>query len=56
VLIHDGFRGLGGFISKRMMSGGWRSKLLGRQLPQALDAMAAHGAEALVPLVPEGCR
>ena len=56
VLVHDGFRGFGGFISKRMMSGGWRSKLLGRQLPQALDAMAARGADALVPLMPEACR
>ncbi|MEZ5965508.1 MAG: SRPBCC domain-containing protein [Planctomycetota bacterium] len=53
VLDHDGFEGFGGWISKRMMQGGWRSKMLQRQLPAALSVLAAHGLEALVPLTPD---
>ncbi|MCA8948093.1 MAG: SRPBCC domain-containing protein [Planctomycetes bacterium] len=52
VFDHDGFRGFGGWISKRMMSGGWKSRMLDRQLPAALDVIAANGAAALMPLVP----
>lgn len=56
VLDHDGFRGVGGWFSKRMMSGGWKSKMLERQLPAALGALQAGGVDALVPLDPEKVR
>lgn len=52
VLDHDGFQGFGGFLSRQMMKGGWRSRMLDKQLPAALDVMATRGADALQPLVP----
>lgn len=52
VLDHDGFRGFGGLLSRAMMKGGWKSRMLDAQLPRALDALAARGLEALVPLQP----
>ncbi|MCA8954562.1 MAG: SRPBCC domain-containing protein [Planctomycetes bacterium] len=51
-LDHDGFRGFGGFLSRQMMRGGWRTKLLQRQLPHALESLATGGTAALTPLVP----
>lgn len=48
LLEHDGFHGFGGWMSRTMMSGGWRSKLLGKLLPEALDVMAQSGSDALV--------
>lgn len=56
VLDHDGFQGLGGWFSKLMMRGGWKSKMLERQLPAALAALQQGGLEALVPLDPQGAR
>lgn len=52
VLDHDGFRGFGGLFSRLMMQSGWNKKMLQRQLPAALAALAAGGRAALVPLVP----
>lgn len=52
VFDHEGFRGIGGWFSKRMMSGGWKGKMLGRQLPTALEVMAKSGSSALQPLIP----
>jgi len=52
VLDHDGFRGFGGFVSRAMMKGGWKSRMLDDRLPRALDTLAAHGIGALVPLQP----
>ena len=52
VLDHDGFRGFGGFLSRAMMSGGWKSRMLDARLPAALAALASSGAAALVPLQP----
>ncbi|MFO1052612.1 MAG: SRPBCC domain-containing protein [Planctomycetota bacterium] len=52
VLDHDGFTGFGGFLSRQMMKGGWRSKMLEKQLPAALEVMSTRGADALQPLVP----
>lgn len=56
VLDHDGFRGMGGWFSKLMMSGGWKSKMLERQLPASLAVLQANGLDALVPLDPHGAR
>ena len=48
VLDHEGFEGLGGYVQKLMMQGGWKSKLLGKTLPAALEVLRTRGAEALV--------
>jgi uncharacterized protein YndB with AHSA1/START domain len=52
VLDHEGFVGLGGFISKMMMKNGWRKGMFGKRLPAALATMATRGSDALVALVP----
>lgn len=49
---HSGFQGIGGLLSRWMMTNGWRRKLLDRQLNAALSTMAQHGAARLVPIVP----
>ncbi|MCA8959882.1 MAG: SRPBCC domain-containing protein [Planctomycetes bacterium] len=51
-LDHNGFEGFGGFLSRAMMSGGWRKKMLKRQLTAALATMAERGTDALVALTP----
>ena len=49
---HTGFEGLGGFFGRMMMANGWRKKMLGRQLPAALDALEGGGRASLRPLTP----
>lgn len=52
VFSHTGFEGFGGFFGKMMMANGWRKKMLGRQLPAALQSLRQGGRSALVPLIP----
>jgi uncharacterized protein YndB with AHSA1/START domain len=47
VLDHDGFEGFGGRFAKLMMQSGWKGKLLGRTLPEALEVLRTRGTEAL---------
>lgn len=48
VLDHEGFEGVGGYLQKLMMQGGWKGKLLGKTLPAALEVLRTRGAGALV--------
>lgn len=40
-LEHTGFRGLGGFFTRFVLSRGWKKKLLREKLPRVLEEMAA---------------
>lgn len=48
VLDHEGFEGVGGWFSKLMMQSGWKGKLLGKRLPEALEVLRTRGSDSLV--------